>query len=438
MPRTLLFAIALAALAALALLAGCGSQTPQSPAPRQTVVIGVDAMDWQVVDPLLEAGKLPNLAALMEQSASGVNLSFVPLEKSPRIWASMATGLMPDEHGIGGFLKDKTAGHYEGLSSAADWRSPAIWDIGGAAGLQSCVIGWWVTYPARAIEGVMVSDHYTYTDQGSRNPEGWVQPAGLVDELQPLSVRYDEVPLELLRILVPGAPEELLLDVDDERMRELRIILAGDLTYLNTARHLAAQGQYDFFAVYLRGLDLMCHKFWRFMDHGDGPAAADDEVALLGQAVPNYLLLVDRWLGEMLTWFPAEANLMVMSDHGFYGPRRDRAGFMRKGVHEHRPEGVVIMRSKLYQPGQRFERTFIMNVGPTLLAMLGLPPSQEMAGRVIREAMAEEALPYVEHLEQHRLETYAGLAPAPPEAVADDPALDAAVKKQLRSLGYVD
>ena len=424
----------------LILSMGCGGgqQTTQSPAPRQTVILGIDAMDWQVVDPLLAAGKLPHLAALRDASVSGVNLSFVPLEKSPLIWASMATGLEPEHHGVGGFLRGRDGEEYDGLTSAADWRAPAIWDIAGAAGLRSCIIGWWVTFPAREIDGVLVSDHVSYTDQGNRNIEGMVRPAELAAELAALTVDYRDVPVEMLKVLVPRATEAQLNDLEDRRMQDLRILLAGDLTYLAIARELAQTEQFDLFSVYFRGLDLMCHKFWRFMDPADGPPAAAEEVDLFGEAVPGYLTLIDGWVGEMLTWFPEDANIMAVSDHGFYGPRRDRSGTMRKGAAEHRPEGAVMVRSLLYEPGVRFDKTFVMDITPTLLALMGLPPSQEMPGRVLRDGLTADAVKYVEHLEQHRIASYASLAPAPPPEVADDPALDAAVKKQLRSLGYVD
>ncbi|MBD3220249.1 hypothetical protein GF314_03325 [bacterium] len=428
----------LAPLTLLVPLLGCGGdETPVSPAPSQTIVIGIDALDWQVVDPLLEAGELPNLAALANVATSGVNLSFVPLEKSPLIWASMATGLEPEDHGVGGFLKGRDE-DYETLASAGDWRSPAVWDIAGAAGRRSCVIGWWVTYPARAIEGVMVSDHVSYTEAGSRNPDGMVQPAALTDEVAALVVDWRDVPDDLVRRLVPTVTDAQLADPDDQRLRELRVVLAGDLTYLATARHLADREQWDLFAVYLRGLDLMCHKFWVYMDPGDAREPAADDRALYGDVVPNYVRLLDDWLGELVAMFPADANLVVVSDHGFHGPRRDRSGTIRKGVAEHRPDGALVIRSALYRQGTRFDRTFVLNMGPTLLALMGLPPSQEMPGRVMRDHLTDAGLSYVEHLEQHRIGSYAALAPAPPPEVAEDPALDAAVKKQLRSLGYVD
>ncbi len=426
-------------LAMAGLLAGCGGgqDTPTSPAPRQTVILGIDALDWQALDPVIAAGRAPTLAGLRDTGASGIHLSFVPLEKSPLIWASMASGLEPEDHGVGGFVKSR-GDEYEVLASAGDWRAPALWDIAGAAGLRSCVIGWWVTYPARPIEGVMVSDHYSYTPAGARDPEGLVRPADLTDDLAALTVDWREIPVATLARLLPHADPAFLADPDNPRLQNLRTALAGDLTYLATATYLAGREDYDLFAVYFRGFDIVCHHYWRYWDPGDGRPASEEDQRLYGGIIPGYLELVDGWLAELLPRLPADANLVVASDHGFYGPRRDRSGTMVKGVGEHRPEGALIMRSPLYQAGSRFDRSFVLNFAPTVLALMGLPASQEMPGRVLRDGLAEEATPYVAHIEQHRIASYAGLAPAPPPAVAEDPAMNEAVKTQLRSLGYVD
>lgn len=427
----------LLACLSLVLLTGCGdSGPPTSPSERGVVIIGIDALDWQVLDPVIDAGKAPTFARLRDESASGVNLSFVPLEKSPLIWASMATGLEPKDHGVGGFLRKNS--EETKLLSSADWRAPALWDIAGAAGLESCVIGWWVTFPARPIQGVLVSDYISFTTAGPRNPEGLVRPQDLTESLSALTVDYHDVPLDLLRRFVPEVPEAQLTDPDDHHLLDLRLALAGDLTYLAIAKQLLTEQPYDLTAVYFRGLDLACHHFWQYMDAGDGRPASDDQQRLYGQIIPRYLEVVDGWLAELLAILPADINLIIASDHGFYGPRKDRHGSIRKGVHEHRPEGVLMVRSPFYTPGTRFDRSYVMNVAPIALAHLGLPASLEMPGRVLREGLTDDGLTFVEYLESNRIGTYASLAPAPPPEVKDDPALDEAVKKQLKSLGYVD
>ena len=54
----------------------------------RTLVIGLDGCSWNVLEPLLETGELPNLSALREQGASGVLESTVPFYTGPA-WASM-------------------------------------------------------------------------------------------------------------------------------------------------------------------------------------------------------------------------------------------------------------------------------------------------------------------------------------------------------------
>ena len=62
--RIALSVIAVTAVAGLAAgVLGCG----RGEAPRMKIVLlGIDGMDWRIADPLLEEGKLPNLAKIIE------------------------------------------------------------------------------------------------------------------------------------------------------------------------------------------------------------------------------------------------------------------------------------------------------------------------------------------------------------------------------------
>ncbi|MBT7310654.1 hypothetical protein HN843_02755, partial [bacterium] len=92
-------------LIVLLVISGCSA--PEHPSDGKLVVIGFDSADWQVIDPLISAGEMPNFKSFTDQGASGTLMSFVPMIKSPRIWASIATGVHPRDHGIGGFLNNK-------------------------------------------------------------------------------------------------------------------------------------------------------------------------------------------------------------------------------------------------------------------------------------------------------------------------------------------
>jgi predicted AlkP superfamily phosphohydrolase/phosphomutase len=428
--------VAVLALGVLLIAIGACDRKADFPGPHKLVVIGFDAADWGEIDPLIEAGRLPVMKRYLDQSTSGTNMSFTPLEKSPLIWASMATGLRPDQHGIGGFTRSIDAE----LSTARDWRAPAFWHLAGEMDMTACVLGWWVTYPASAINGVLVSDACSYTTEGFRDPAGLVRPDELSDELMDLVVDYRDITLaELGRFIdleqLAGHEEELAYQLD-----ELRVIIAGDRSYLEMARHLAATTDYDVFSVYFRGLDLTCHRFWEYHHPEVGPGVKDETArAVFASVVPAYYEYCDEILGEMLALFPADRPVMILSDHGFHGSRQRRGSWVG-GVQAHRPQGVYAVRSPIHEPGVRFDRTGIINVGPTILALMGLPPSADMPGVVITDGMTPAGLRYAEKLEGNRVPSYASFAPATDDSVMveQDAEMDEAIKRQLKSLGYID
>lgn len=416
----------------LGVLAGCGRE--EATVDRKLAIIGLDSADWLPIDTLLEQGRMPRLAAFLGEATAGTNMSFVPLEKSPMIWASMATGLRPEEHGIGGFVRGDG-----GLADAHDWRAPGLWDLGGEAGLRSCVVNWWVTYPARPIPGVLVSDAYTFTTAGWRGEAGLVRPADLEPRLAPYRWTWEDVPVEELGHLIDlGALAGHEAEVDD-LLRELRVIVAGDLAALDMARELAGDEDWDLFAVYFRGLDLASHRYWRFWETDKSPTEVTPlEQAVFGELIPNYYAWCDVLLGEVLDLLPPERAAVVVSDHGFHGPRHRKRGWV-KGTEEHRPQGVFAVRAPIYERGVRFDRMEVMDVAPTLLALMGLPASDEMGGRVLTEGLTKPGLRYVERLESHRVASYQAFAPAQPDSLTEeDSALDEAVRRQLKSLGYIN
>ena len=73
----------------------------------QLVLIGLDGLDWNIVDPLIAAGKMPNLAGLVARGAKARLLTINPI-LSPVVWTSIATGVKPERHGIVDFTAVNT------------------------------------------------------------------------------------------------------------------------------------------------------------------------------------------------------------------------------------------------------------------------------------------------------------------------------------------
>ena len=83
-PRLAALALALAALA-------CGGEHRHG----RVLLVGIDGASPRLVEPLLAAGRLPNLARIAREGVWGRLQSHLPLA-SPRIWNTIATGKAPE------------------------------------------------------------------------------------------------------------------------------------------------------------------------------------------------------------------------------------------------------------------------------------------------------------------------------------------------------
>jgi predicted AlkP superfamily phosphohydrolase/phosphomutase len=247
-----------------------------------------------------------------------------------------------------------------------------------------------------------------------------VDPASLTDE-------------ELSRFIDPehlaAAKEKYPREVE-----QLREVWASDLSYLNVNRLLAQGDPYDLFFFYLRGPDMISHHFYKYLAPEKGHVHInEDEGQFFAHVVERYYEWADEVTGEVLGWFPPDRQAVILSDHGFYGPRKSG----QKGSHEHSEWGIFLVRSPLYQADYPFSHLELLDICPTFLALMGLPAAQDMPGVVLTEGLTPEGQKKVEKMEKQRVPSYQPLRPAAGPEGEVDPGVDEEIKKQLRSLGYI-
>ena len=80
-----------------------GAPQPASGPPGRVILFGIDGADWQVIDPLMASGRMPNMARVVREGTRGVLQSMEP-SASPALWTTVATGVSPQRHGIHGFI----------------------------------------------------------------------------------------------------------------------------------------------------------------------------------------------------------------------------------------------------------------------------------------------------------------------------------------------
>lgn len=432
-PRLPILALSLAALTVVALAAAPsrsgsrGAAKPAATARAKVLFLGLDAADWQVMRPAMESGAMPNFARALAHSASGDLLTIQPLTKSPVIWTTIATGKAPDKHGINDFLDGSIP------TTSNQWQAKPMWDILGSAGHTVGVFGWWVSWPAQPVNGVLVSDYIGYgrglTEHGVQD---LVYPPSALKAIEPMVVSASSITNKDLRPFLGADPDSMRLPSEAQNLlEELRWIIAADRSFVRIANsYIAAPRRPEFFALYLRGIDATGHLFWNYAYHQDvvpRTANRDRLLQLFSTVMPRYYAYTDSLLGPLLASIDDKTTLVVCSDHGFVGGRGG-------GVNAHRAQGVVAFAGRGIVPGTLNGAT-VYDIAPTVLSMFGLPRAKDMDGVALVEALDPAVFPPVAPT-LATYETGTRKAGAKKSKAIASP-VDEELKERLKSLGYI-
>src|SRR2546426_808601 len=173
------------------------AQSSRQKTGTKVLLIGLDGADWNIVDPLIEAGRLPNLGRLARAGVRGRLHTITPM-LSPVIWTSIATGVSPSRHGIIDFMATTGRDGAKVPVTSSLRRTKALWNILSEQGLSVGIAGWWASFPAEKVNGFVVSDRVAYQLFGARaahDPvrEGKVFPAELGDLVASLTVAPETI-----------------------------------------------------------------------------------------------------------------------------------------------------------------------------------------------------------------------------------------------------
>jgi tetratricopeptide (TPR) repeat protein len=418
---------------------------------RRVLFIGLDGADWDLLDPLMAEGAMPNLAALVHTGRKGVLTTIHP-PLSPLVWTTMMTGVGPLEHGVLDFTRfDPATGAREPITSA-ERRVPAIWNMTAAAGRSVAVLGLWATYPAEPVRGVVVSDRLFSFEFGEAEPppgavypaarDGWARQARAAAEA--------ETGYPALHAYLPWLEEteyrRALAEPNAfaQPVSALRRILVETAVYRRLAADLLSQSPPpDLTILYIQGTDAIGHLFAPYAPPRL-PRVSPQDFARYSGVPRRYFAAIDGLLGEMQQLAERSgAVLFLASDHGFrWRDRPDEPPSFAAATagRWHREEGI----SLLWGPGVelgpggagptvRGDRASVKQVCATLLAILGMPSDPRLAEPPLAGAPgaagSPRALPAVHYERAFR--------PAEPPAAAEAAPGDAEAVARLRALGYV-
>lgn len=409
-----------AGLVTALLVAGCGGsrdEPRQRPSGTKVLLLGLDGASWNLIEPMLERGVLPNLERLVHEGVSAPMHSDEPC-LSIVLWTSVATGRLPAAHGIRDWsYRDPETGE-KGLMTSERRRVHALWDLLTLARRTSGFVNWWATWPAEPVDGFLVSEQFTRKRPGEMLERATYPPA-LADELrEPLA----ETEWPWLRAQLDAGTLKVLADRQEsamplgaeERYRQAWFLYGQDYLGERALDYLLEKEPHpELLGVLSRKIDVASHYMWQF---GSEPRPSFEELSRLLEPVYRY---EDALLGRLMSQLEEDVNVLVVSDHGFTW---ESEGL---GHEETAPPGIFVAWGPAFVEGRRLPEVRLYDVAPTVLHVLGLPLARDLDGQLLDDALARERPPRF-------VDTYGtretGRAKSP---------LEDRILEELRSLGYV-
>jgi len=283
----------------------------------KVLLIGWDAADWKVINPLMEEGLMPSLQSVVEAGVMG-KLSTLDPPLSPTLWTSIATGKRPYKHGIHGFTEPVPGGKGIRPIYNTSRKCKAIWNILTQENKRSHVVGWWPSHPAEPINGTMISNFYQRAEVREGKP--WEMPAGTVhpEEKASFYAKLRVHPHELQAShIFPFVPElEKVDQVNDKALNIITSNLAAAASLNCAATYIMEFEEWDFLAVYFDAIDHFSHGFMKFH-----PPKRDhiplQEYELYKDVVNSAYRFHDMMLGRSRELIDEDTTIVLVSDHGF-------------------------------------------------------------------------------------------------------------------------
>jgi predicted AlkP superfamily phosphohydrolase/phosphomutase len=265
---------------------------------NKLLVIGLDGASFNVLDPLIEKGYLPHIAALIAGGARGdLETTFPPI--TAVAWSSFMTGKNPGKHGIFEFVRRDHSSNRELAVNASFRQGRAVWDLLGDAGKRVIVHNFPCTYPPHEINGLMIADFMT-----PRGRRDYTNPESLLAELE---ANFGSYRLHLSQTYAEGNVDAVLDELFDELEYKAKV-----------AEYLMTQYEWDAFFQYFWGTDRIQHELWHIIDD-QHPRHNKNEATAYRDRVLGYFKRVDEIIGRLIELAGANPLVLIASDHGF-GP----------------------------------------------------------------------------------------------------------------------
>lgn len=248
---------------------------------KRALVVGLDGMEKNLLEHLTGTGVMPFTRTLLGEGSLAALRAPVP-ELSSTSWATFLTGVSPGRHGIFGFVDLASRSYRPYFPTFDHLRAPPFWD--GCTRTLSLNVP--CTYPARPIDGVLVSGFVV------ADPRRGVYPPELGPRLASQGYEFDvevgEGPAEKRNLL--GRIRRCL----EARERAFSKLLSTE--------------EWDLAIAVFTETDRLQHFMWRDLVDPSSPHHGE---------VLSFYARLDESIRAVVGRTDNETALFLVSDHGF-------------------------------------------------------------------------------------------------------------------------
>lgn len=286
---------------------------------RNVLLVELNEVTWDLIDPLIEQGKLPTFARLKREGVWGSPVSVdLPPDLNPWVtWTTVYTGRSREAHNVT-FLQQPP----ETITAQR------IWELAAERGVKVGVYGSLCSWPPRAVDGFYVPD--TFAPDPSTYPER-LRPIQELNLTYTRSVRLEteqdgllfkaRLGKKLLGLgLKPGTISRITRQLAAERVKpELRWrrVALQPIVNFDFFSRLYRQYRPGLATFHTNHVAHYMHTYWRAMRPDIFPQqTAADEVQTFGGAIEHGYRVADELLSKMLGLLDDKTILVVASSMG--------------------------------------------------------------------------------------------------------------------------
>ncbi len=282
----------------------------------------LDSGSWNILEPLLSKGKLPNINRLMNEGVYGILQSESP-PISPRVWTTIFTGKHSKKHGVEFFA-----------STSSMVRQKRLWDILNGKGLKVGVFGSLVTWPPYPVNGFMIPSIFSL-DSETYPEEYRVFQEVALSERKKLHKEEKRGAVKRMGTLVDRRKRLKSIGVTSETLNEAFRYLVGEKTlgfnprdryWRKASLHLRMSVDVfiylykkfspEFTTFHNHLCDAVSHRYWDCYEPQHFQDVPSKFIKKHGSVIPNSYILTDKLLGYILDKIDSSTTIIMVSDHG--------------------------------------------------------------------------------------------------------------------------